>query len=210
MLDAGLGYTPTMNRDLVFFITGLCFGSVGGFFVSRAVVAPVASIGVASAPSGPAGSQIGLENESQDKPFDSDEAERLEASAKQNPDDASVRADLGRLYMDAGRDEDAVVWLRSALEIEPRNLDARNHLALSLLNLGRLDDAVATFEETLRLEPDHPASLLGLGRVKLYLQQDINAGLAMWERLLAVAPSSTEAQSVRDELEALKSAHPGN
>ena len=30
----------------------------------------------------------------------------------------------------------------------------------------------------------------------------------MWDRLVAVAPSSTEAQSVRDELDALKSAHP--
>jgi hypothetical protein len=59
------------------------------------------------------------------------------------------------------------------------------------------------------MEPAHPASLLGLGRVKLYLQQDIDGGLRLWEQLVAVAPSSAEAQSVRDELEALKSAHPG-
>ena len=158
----------------------------------------------------PERSQIGLESESRNKPLDRDEVERLEASAKQNPNDAAVRAELGSLYMDAGRYDDAAAWLASALELEPRNLHARNHLALSLLNLGRLNDAVATYEETLRLEPEHPASLLGLGQVRLYVQQDIDGGLAMWERLIAVAPSSTEAQSVRDELEALKSAHPGS
>ena len=199
-----------MNRDLVFFVAGLCFGIVAGFFVFRAVVAPDAATGVTSAPANPERSRVGLDTEPQTKPLDRDEAERLEASAKQDPNDAAVRAELGSLYMDAGRYEDAAAWLASALEIEPRNLPARNHLALSLLNLGRLDDAVATYEETLRLEPEHPASLLGLGRVRLYVQQDINGGLAMWERLVAVAPSSTEAQSVRDELEALKSAHSGS
>jgi len=199
-----------VSRDLVFFVAGLCFGIVAGFFVFRAVVAPNASTGVTQAPANPERSQVGLDTELQTKPLDRDEIERLEASAKQDPNDAAVRAELGSLYLDAGRYEDAAAWLASALEIEPRNLPARNHLALSLLNLGRVDDAVATYEETLRLEPEHPASLLGLGRVKLYVQRDIAAGLAMWERLVAVAPSSTEAQSVRDELEALKSAHSGS
>jgi len=199
-----------VNRDFVFFIAGLCFGIVVGFFVFRAVASLDAATSVASAPANPERSQVGLETELQIKPLDQGEVERLEARAKQNPNDAAVRVELGSLYMDAGRYEDAGAWLRSALEIEPRNLPARNYLALSLLNLGRLDDAVATYEETLRLEPEHPASLLGLGRVRLYIQQDIDAGLAMWERLVAVSPSSTEAQSVRDELEALKSAHPGS
>ena len=199
-----------MSRDLVFFVAGLCFGIVAGFFVFRAVVSPDAPTSVASAGLNPERSRVGLDTEPQTKPLEAGEVERLEASAKQNPTDAAVRAELGSLYLDAGRYEDAGAWLRSALEIEPRNLPARNHLALSLLNLGRLDDAVATYEETLRLEPEHPASLLGLGRVRLYLQQDIDGGLAIWERLVAVAPSSTEARSVRAELEALKSAHSGS
>ena len=199
-----------MSRDLVFFVAGLCFGIVAGFFVFRAVVSPDAPASVASAAANPERSQVGLDTEPLTKPLEAGEVERLEASAKQNPNDDAVRAELGALYMDAGRYQDAGAWLRSALELEPRNLPARNHLALSLLNLGRLDDAVATYEETLRLEPEHPASLLGLGRVRLYVQKDIDGGLAMWERLVAVAPSSTEAQSVRAELEALQSAHSGS
>lgn len=158
-------------------------------------------------------SPIGLESESKEAeaaPLDADEVERLEAAANDDPDDAEVRARLGRLYMDAGRYEDAVAWQRSAVEIDPDNLEVRTQLALSLLNLGRLEDAVAAYEDNLRLEPEHPASLLGLGRIKLYLQQDIQGGLAMWERLVTVAPGSAEAESVRDELEALKSAHSGS
>lgn len=201
-----------MNRDLVFFVTGLCFGAVAGYFVFRTVVAPESGTIATSAADRTTteSSQIGLDTEPETVPLDMDVVEQLEADAKSDPADAGVRARLGRMYMDAGRYEDAVAWLRSAIEIERRNLDARNQLALSFLNLGRLDDAVATYEETLQLEPEHPGSLLGLGRVKLYLLQDIEGGLAMWETLIAVAPGSTEAQSVRDELEALKSAHPGD
>lgn len=202
-----------MNRDLVFFIAGLCFGVGAGFFVFRAVTSSGGSTmagSVASAPASPERSQIGLDNEgAQAAPLDQDQVDRLEASAKQDPNDAAARAELGKLYLDAGRYEDAGAWLRAALEIEPGNVKVRTQLALSLLNMGRLDDAVAAYEENLRVEPENPASLLGLGRVKLYLQQDIDGGLALWERLIAVAPSSAEAQSVRDELEALKSAHPG-
>lgn len=202
-----------MNRDLVFFVTGLCFGAAAGFFVFRTVVAREAGTAVAAARATPSSSQIGLDDidgEPEPVALDRVAVERLEAEANDNPADAEVRARLGRMYMDAGRYDDAVAWLRSAVEIAPNNLDTQNQLALSYLNLGRLDDAVATYEQALRLEPEHPASLLGLGRVKLYLLQDIEGGLAMWETLMAVAPGSKEAQSVRDELEALKSAHPGD
>lgn len=205
-----------MNRDLVFFVAGLCFGVGAGFFVFRALASPSGSMSVATAGAGsaasPGASQIGLDNVDrgqQAAPLDEAAAERLEASAEQNPNDAEARAELGKLYLDAGRYEDAGAWFRAALELEPRNVRARTQLALSLLNLGRLDDAIAAYEENLRVEPEHPASLLGLGRVKLYLQQDIDGGLALWEKLIAVAPSSAEARSVRDELDALKSAHPG-
>jgi cytochrome c-type biogenesis protein CcmH/NrfG len=73
-----------------------------------------------------------------------------------------------------------------------------------------VEPAVAAFEENLRRDPAHPASLLGLGRVRLYVQKDIQGGLALWEKLVEVAPDSAEAAAVRDELEALKSAHAGS
>lgn len=198
-----------MNRDLVFFVTGLCFGAVAGFFIFRAVAARETSTVVESARTTSESSQIGLTAEPEPVALDTKLVEQLETDANNDPADAAVRAQLARVYMDAARYEDAVAWQRSALEIEPNDLGVRTQLALSLLNLGKLDDAVATYEAALQLEPEHPGSLLGLGRVKLYLLQDIEGGLAMWEKLIAVAPASSEAQSVRDELEALKSAHSG-
>ncbi len=199
-----------MNRDLGFFIAGLCFGVAAGYFVFRAVLPPenpaevVASSGTSTA------STIGLDSETEFPPLDESQVRELEADAEASPDDPKLAARVGEFYMDAGQFADAVPWLEKAVELGPRDVHVRNHLALSYLNQGNMDGAVGSFEQTLAIDPNHPPSLLGLGRIKLYLQQDIDGGLAMWQKLMAVAPSSEEAQSVRDELDALKSAHPGS
>jgi tetratricopeptide (TPR) repeat protein len=198
-----------MNRDLVFFVSGLAFGVSAGYFVFRAV-APESARPVVSAPAEAPRSTIGLEQEPQVKELDEEEVRTLEAQAHDNPRDGAVRARIGGLYMEAGRNDDAVSWLEQAVELDPGDLHARNHLAITYLNLGRLEAAVAAFQENLARDPQHAASLLGLGRIKLYLQQDIQGGLALWEKLMEVAPQSPEAAAVREELEALKSAHPGS
>ncbi len=112
--------------------------------------------------------------------------------------------------MEAGRHKDALPWLEEAVRLDGEDLHARNHLAITYLSLGRLEEAVAAFEANLAKDPEHPASLLGLGRIKLYVQQDIQGGLALWQKLTEVAPDSPEAKAVREELEALKSAHEGS
>ncbi len=218
-----------MKRDLVFFLAGLSFGMGAGYFAFRAVSSgdagvasssPVASseTGSMAGAAAPAASTIGLDNLNPKAPdgqpplkkLDEEQVRRLEAKAGESPNDVESRAELGRLYMESGKYPEAVRWLEEAVKLAPDDLHARNHLAICYLNEGHLDQAVSAFEENLSRDPNHAPSLLGLGRVKLYLQRDIQGGLAMWEKLVQVAPNSPEASAVRDELEALKSAHPGS
>jgi tetratricopeptide (TPR) repeat protein len=200
-----------MNRDLVFFVSGLAFGVAAGYFVFRAVTPPRVAPAAAGAPSAAMPeSTIGLDEEPKVREIDPDEMRTLEERARANPGDAAVRSRIGSLYMEAGRYEDAQKWLEESLRLDPEDLHARNHLAITFLSLSQVEPAVAAFEENLRKDPSHPASLLGLGRVKLYVQRDIQGGLALWEKLVEVAPDSPEAKAVRDELEALKSAHAGS
>ncbi len=199
-----------MNRDLVFFVSGLAFGVAAGYFVFRALSPSGVASGSSAASTTMPGSSIGLENPGEARKLDEKEIQSLEAQARENPGDSAVRTKIGGLYMEAGRHADALPWLEEAVRIDPGDLHARNHLALVYLNLGRLEPAVAAFEENLRKDPAHAPSLLGLGRIKLYVQQDIQGGLALWEKLVEVAPNSPEAAAVKDELEALKSAHAGS
>lgn len=194
-----------MRRDLVFFVSGLTFGLAAGYFAFRALSPGAGS--VSSAPAGEASSAIGLDAGEKPSALDEKELRRLEARAKEDARDGETRAQLGRLYMEAERFDEAVPWLEEAAKLSPNDLHVRSHLAITYLNLGKSEQAIAAFQENLSIDPNHAASLLGLGRIKLYVQKDIRGGLALWERLIQVAPDSPEAQAVKDELEALKSAH---
>ena len=100
-------------------------------------------------------------------------------------------------------------------------------LALSILACGPTIGAVREFLEDpsspeLLIEPDtepvpdspdlpEPAEIPAVVQGQMaVIEQDIEGGLEMWRRLVTVAPQSAEALSVRDELEALTSAHPGS
>jgi tetratricopeptide (TPR) repeat protein len=78
---------------------------------------------------------------------------------------------------------------------------------MSLAGLGRIDEAISEYEAALALNPSHPQSLLGLGRVLLFGKNDVQRGIEAWSRLLEASPESPEAESIREELEALKAAH---
>jgi tetratricopeptide (TPR) repeat protein len=188
------------NERFFFFVAGLLFGVLVGYFLFKTLQAEQPNP-VSSAPP--------RAEEPAPRTLDTSEIAALERRAAADPADGDVRARIGTLYLEAGRYPEAERWLREAKERKPGDLHLRNHLALALENQQRYQDAEAEYEAALSLEAEHPESLLGLGRMKLYHRRDIRGGIALWEKLLAVAPDSAAAQSVRDELEALKSAHPG-
>ncbi|HEX9723052.1 MAG TPA: tetratricopeptide repeat protein [Vicinamibacteria bacterium] len=204
-----------MRKDnAIFFAGGLVFGLLLGYFVFAAVSQTPGGFSSLAGPAGalgPSGMGGATSQPAQQamsrRVLDPQEVAALQNMIQQNPDDNESRVRLGNLYLESGHDDQAVPLFHEVLDRESGNNHARLHLAQTLANLGRLDEAVAEYDTVLANEPGNPQALLGLGRVRLYAQQDITAGLEAWEELMRVAPNSREAESIRDELEALKSAH---
>jgi tetratricopeptide (TPR) repeat protein len=191
-----------MRKDnTIFFVAGLVFGVCVGYFLFQSVAQSSRPAIVPAAGSDPQSA------EPQQRLIDPQEMSALERMAKDNPDDSEVRDRIGTLYMEAGNYREALRWFREALELKGEDLHLRNHLAMSLAGLGRLDEAISEYEAALELNPTHPPSLLGLGRVLLFGKNDIQGGIEAWSRLIETSPESAEAESVREELEALKAAH---
>ena len=90
----------------------------------------------------------------------------------------------------------------------PRDLGIRSRLAFARLGLGQVEAAVAEYRTILEEDPEHLESLVALGRIRLFVEQDMEAGIALWERAVAAAPDSPEAAALRSQLEALRTAHP--
>lgn len=79
-----------------------------------------------------------------------------------DPHDAGVHYNLGTLYGELGRLEDAERHFRAALENDPGRADAFYNLGVGLRARGRLQEAVGAFEEAGRLEPENAETRLEL------------------------------------------------
>jgi protein O-mannosyl-transferase len=96
---------------------------------------------------------------------------RMYASAKtlyettiaMNPGCWMAYNNLGVIFDEQGRSQEAIEYYRRALQLHPEYPDAQNNLGVVLKGLGRQQEAVAAFQEALRLRPRFPEAQLNLG-----------------------------------------------
>lgn len=77
-----------------------------------------------------------------------------------NGNNAEAYNNLGALYIDMGRNLDAVDMLSSALMLEPRYFTARMNRAIAFYRLGRTIEALDDFNKAARLRPRNQLLLL--------------------------------------------------
>jgi cytochrome c-type biogenesis protein CcmH/NrfG len=141
-------------------------------------------------------------------PLDESRASAMKLTAQQNPTDAVTRVQLGNMYFDAGRFQDATEWYQAALKINPKDVNASTDLGIAYYYMNQPDQALAQFDRSLVVDPRHAKTLLNIGIVRAFGKQDLKGAAEVWQKVLAVAPSSEEARAARQALDGLRSAHP--
>jgi tetratricopeptide (TPR) repeat protein len=140
--------------------------------------------------------------------LDESRASAMKLTAQQNPADAVTRVQLGNMYFDAGRFQDAADWYEQALKIHPKDVNASTDLGIAYYYMNQADRALAQFDRSLVIEPDHAKTLLNIGIVRAFGKQDLKGAAEVWQKLIVVAPSSEEARAARQALDGVRSAHP--
>ena len=193
-----------LSERALFFGAGLVFGVLVGFLVSGSS-GPQAPAAPPPAPA-PAPAEVAAAPEA--RPVNPDALEALLDAVEARPEDPAARAAVGELYLDARDFSEAVYWLQQARNLDPSDLDIRSRVAFAQLGVGDVAAAVAAFERVLEEDPEHFESLVALGQVRLFAEQDLEAGIELWERAIAAAPGSPEAAALRAQIESLRTAHP--
>jgi tetratricopeptide (TPR) repeat protein len=158
---------------------------------------PAAAPTQAAAPSqGPAG-------------FDEARASALKVTAERNPSDADTRVQLGNLYFDAERYDDAMQWYEAALKVDPKNVNASTDLGIAYYYSSQPDRALAQFERSLAIDPKHTKTLLNVGIVRAFGKSDLDGAEKAWKRVVEVAPESPEAALAKKGLDGLRAGHAG-
>ena len=194
-----------LSERALFFGAGLVFGAVVGWLIAGSSETPPPPPAppppeAAAGPETPPMPEL--------RPVDPDLLEARLADVEARPEDPAARAAVGDLHLEALDFGEAVYWLQQARNLDPADLDIRSRLAFAQLGLGDVAAAVSGYEAVLAEDPEHLESLVALGRVRLFLEQDLAAGIELWERAIAAAPDSPQAAALRAQIESLRSAHP--
>ncbi len=162
------------RESVVFGLAGVFFGILVGWIVgSQQGAAPrpaSAAVAERAAPSG----------QSSAAPLDESRAATLAQAAERDPRDVRVRLELGNLYFDAERFEDAVRWYEQALAIEPRNVSASTDLGIAYYYMNQPDRALQQFDRSLAIDPRHTKTLLNLGIVRAFGKDDLEGATQAW------------------------------
>ena len=196
-----------MSRESLFFaISGIFFGLMVGWMIGsqRPAVGPAPAPAAAAAPA-PA---TGQAPRGQSRALDEARATTLAGRAAAEPQNAAVRIELGNVYFDADRFDDAIRWYEDALRLDPRNPDVSTDLGIAFYYTNQADRALAQFDHSLSIDPVHTKTLLNQGIVLAFAKQDLDAAAKSWERVVELAPDSPEGQAARRALDGLRSAHP--
>ena len=192
------------KESMVMGLAGLLLGVLVGWMIgSQSGVAGTSPVAPAPQASAPAQSQ-----QPAAPALDERRAAELRAEAEKNPRDATPRVQLGNLYFDSERFDDAAKWYVDALAINPNDANVSTDLGITYYYRNQPDRALEQFERSLQIDPKHSKTLLNIGVVRAWGKQDLEGAAKAWERVLEVAPNSEEAQRAKQGLDGIRSAHP--
>jgi tetratricopeptide (TPR) repeat protein len=177
--------------SLVFAIAGVCFGLIAGWVIGAQyaqrspVAAPVAE-SPASAPASQAAAPAVI---------DENRAQTLRTIAERDQKNVESRVQLGNLYYDGERYDQAITWYEQALKLDSTNAD--------------VSKALQQFEHSLKVNPKHVKTLLNIGVVRAFAKQDLEGATKAWKQVVELAPGSQEARVAQRALETISDAHQG-
>lgn len=141
--------------------------------------------------------------------LDPNEVRALESLAQRDKASAAARIQLGNLYMDHERHEEAVKWYAEALGIDPKNADVRVDMGACLVSLGRAQEALAAFDLALRDSPGHKKASFNKG-IALMQSGRPKEAVAVWEELLKKYPDDPQLQGLRDQIAQVRASRAGS
>lgn len=191
-------------ESIVFALSGILFGLIAGWILGSQQASGRGAIPAA----GPPAASAPAANSNQPAVLDENNAQALRTVAEQNPNDEATRVQLGNLYFDAERYDDAITWYEAAMKINPKDPNVSTDLGVAFYYLNQADRAIKQFEHSLALDGKHTKTLLNMGIVKAFGKQDLAGASEAWKQVVALAPNSPEGQAAKKALDGVQSAHP--
>ena len=195
-----------MKSDSVAFgVAGIAFGLIAGWIIGSQQATrnppPAAQAAAAPAAAAPASSNTRAAI------VDEAKVSALKVMAEREPANAKPRIDLGNLYFDAEKYDDAIAWYEQAVKLSPNDVSLSTDLGVCYYYTNQPDKALARFDASLKLDAKHVKTLLNLGIVLAFGKQDMPGAMKAWQKVIEIDPNGVEGQAARRALDTLRQAH---
>ncbi|HEX6975638.1 MAG TPA: tetratricopeptide repeat protein [Vicinamibacterales bacterium] len=181
-------------------VAGILFGVIVGYIIGAGQAQPV-GVAVASAPAAQAAAPAAPAT----TVVTDTEIQAYRDILTRDPKNVKAATDLANKLYDAGRFAEAIPYYQQAHALDPKNVSISTDLGTALYYAGRPDEALAQLEISLKTDPTHAQTLFNIGIVKRDGKKDGKGAIAVWQRLLEIAPDYPEAARVRSLIAETKS-----
>ena len=129
----------------------------------------------------------------------------LEREVEKNPGSMAAWLELGNLYFDTSKYQDAIRAYNRYLSLDPNNPDVWTDLGVMYRRIGNPEQAVSSFDKAIGLNPQHEQARFNKGIVLLHDLGDRDAALQTWQELIKINPDfrTPTGQTIKELVEKL-------
>src|SRR5262245_52040299 len=210
-----------MNRDHVrFLVSGILLGFLVGYIVAYGVHEPrvkmiadrppeAGNLGMTSAAIGPAGgvpagsppaagAQAAGPGGQEQMTLVFEKIAALRAAIEKNPRDTDALTQLGNMFQDVSKFQEAIGYYKSVLEVNPKDVDVRTDMGICLRETGHPDEALAEFRKSVGIAPDHWQTWLNIAIVSLFDKGDAETAATALGKVESLNPSYQGLPSLKE------------
>ena len=184
----------TLNTALIIGLIGLIAGFIGGNVYSLYKSGSMGSRQIT-----PAGSSQAVTMDQSGRMLS------LEREVENNPKNLAAWLELGNLYFDTGKFQDAIQAYSKYLSLNPNNANVWTDLGVMYRRSGNPAEAVSSFEKAIEMNPRHEQARFNKGIVLFYDLGNRDAALQAWQELIQINPNfqTTSGQTIKEFVEKL-------
>jgi tetratricopeptide (TPR) repeat protein len=165
----------------------------------------VAAIFVVHSITGGSGSSLPAVANATAAPFNQARVDQLQAKLAQDPSDKDALYELGEIYFEATRFEDAISTLTKLVDLDPQNKNALTDIGTANFNLGNPDLAKEWWQKVLAIDPNDVQAHYNMGFVYANAEpRDLPGAVKEWETVVQLDPTSQLGQTAKVHVEGLK------
>ncbi len=129
----------------------------------------------------------------------------LEREVEKNPSSPATWLELGNLYFDTNKYQDAIRAYTQYLSLNPNNPDVWTDLGVMHRRSGNPAEAISSFDKAIELNPQHEQARFNKGIVLLHDLGNRDEALQAWQELIKINPNfrTPTGQTIKELMEKL-------